>query len=218
MRLINMYLIFAALMPMALTSCDPYDEWDYYDYSEGWYDDYDWYDKPFDYGTGRLNMLAQMLRGGWEGNMKEYYYDDNHDWVYDEMGVSMRFEQYSIGRSLNGYGRETDYAGNESRELTFKWYLDPRTEDIYIKYDNTGISYVLDARGNDYYSGYSLDNDEFSGAMERLDADDVIVFSCGRSVRSRTNSKTLEMPNIYPNAKKAVPLSSKRFGSVTKKY
>ena len=72
MKTINrLYTLLAAVtMVFAMTSCDedPWHEWDYYDYSEDWYDDYNWYDDAFNYGTEYLNQEAAALRGYWTGN------------------------------------------------------------------------------------------------------------------------------------------------------
>ena len=55
-------LLVMMTMTFAFTSCDedPWDDgWDYYDYSQGWYDDYDWYDDAFAQtrGTGAARLL-----------------------------------------------------------------------------------------------------------------------------------------------------------------
>lgn len=74
-------LLVMMTMTFAFTSCDedPWDDgWDYYDYSQGWYDDYDWYDDAFDYGNNTLKQEAQALRGYWTGKVENRYYDQQN--------------------------------------------------------------------------------------------------------------------------------------------
>ena len=76
------------------------------------------------------------------------------------MYADFEFDQYD-SNSLNGRGRETDYApalddygnyiydndGNmvyDSQELRFAWYIDPKTGDISIKYDNSGYLFTTE--------------------------------------------------------------------------
>ncbi len=179
LKLLLAVLVFGAL-PLSFTSCDDPWGWDYYDYYGDWYDDYDWYDDAFDYGTDRMQLMASTLRGHWEGTMRNEYTDDYGQRVYVDMYVYFEFDQYN-SRSLNGRGREVDYVGNESQELRFAWYIDPRTGNINIRYDNSGYTFVLDSRGNSQTSGFSLDDDYFSGVMEGVNNDELIYFDCART-------------------------------------
>lgn len=189
MKLLTIVAAFAA-MSLTLASCDddrPWD-WDYYDYYEGWYDDYDWYGDAFNYGTDELNYMAQMLRGYWQGSLRNYYTDNSGQRVYADMDVVFEFDQYNSG-SLNGRGRETDYVGNESQELRFSWYIDPRTGDINIQYDNSGYTFVLDASANSADSGFYLSSDAFSGVMEGTNNDELVYFDCERTTLSKPNKQ-----------------------------
>lgn len=167
-------------MPLAFTSCDYDDPWDYNDYYGDWYDDYDWYEKPFDHGTSDLNYMAQLLRGHWQGTLRNYYTDDNGNRTYADMNVFYEFDQYDA-TSLNGRGVETDWVGDESQELTFSWYIDPRTGNINIKYDNSNMTFLLDANANEEFAGFYLDNKTFSGVMEGTNNDEQLVFDCSRT-------------------------------------
>lgn len=172
-------LVFGVL-PFSFTSCDDPWGWDYYDYYEDWYYDYNWYDDAFDYGTERLKLMASTLRGHWEGTMRNEYTDDFGHRVYVDMYVYFEFDQYN-SRSLNGRGREIDYVGNESQELRFSWYIDPRSGDIHIRYDGSGYTFVLDSHGNSQTSGFSLSDDYFNGVMEGVNNDELIYFDCVRT-------------------------------------
>ena len=171
-------LLVMMTMTFAFTSCDedPWDDgWDYYDYSQGWYDDYDWYDDAFDYGNNTLKQEAQALRGYWTGKVENRYYDQQNQLQRVQMDAEFEFDLYN-SNALNGRGRETDYApmiddyGNyvyddngqlvyDSQQLRFSWYIDPRSGDICIKYDGSGYDKVneqaktwLTKRANYVYS------------------------------------------------------------------
>lgn len=183
-------MAFMALASLTFVGCDddPWnDPWNYYDYSQGWYDDYDWYNQPFDNGTTQLKLMAQTLRGHWQGQLRYYYMDDNGQYGVADMDVDFEFDQYDAG-SLNGRGREVDYVGNDSQELRFAWYIDPRTSDIYVKYDGTGKTYVLDASGNSELSGFSLDANAFSGVMEGYNNKEYLIFDCTRTTLAKDNA------------------------------
>jgi len=193
MKLLTVMMAFAA-MPLLFTSCDdrPWD-WDYYDYYEDWYDDYDWYGDAFNYGTDQLNQMAQMLRGYWEGTLRNVYTNDDGQREYADMNVLFQFDQYNSG-SLNGRGSEIDYVGDESQELRFTWYIDPRTGDINIKYDNSGYTFVLDAHANSDDSGFSLTSDAFSGVMEGVNNDELVYFDCTRTTLAKPNTQWQQSP------------------------
>lgn len=189
----NLKNIFAALLfatlPIAFTSCDtdPWDDgpyWDYDNYYEGWYDDYDWYGDPFEHGNDELNQMAQTLRGHWTGQIRYYYTNDYGQREHVDMDVDFEFDQYDRN-SINGRGREIDYVGNESQELKFSWYIDPRTANINIKYDGSGKTYLLDAHASSHDSGFYLDDDEFSGVMEGINNDEMLIFDCSRTTITR---------------------------------
>lgn len=71
--------------------------------------------------------------------------------------------------SLSGNGVEVDYAddgSNESQTLKFTWYID-KNGDIYIRYNETGATYVMDAGAKQYgfYLGDEKGRDVFYGYM-----------------------------------------------------
>ena len=157
LKLLWTAIVFGVL-PFSFTSCDDPWDWDYYDYYGDWYYDYNWYDDAFD----ELRLVANTLRGHWEGTMRNEYTDNTGHRVYVDMYVYFEFDQYN-SRSLNGRGREIDTVGDESQELRFSWYIDPRSGDIHIRYDDSGYTFVLDSRGNSQTSGFSLTDDYFHG-------------------------------------------------------
>ena len=70
-------LLMLAAMPVLFTSCDDEPYYWYEDYYGDWYDDYDWYDKPFDYGKSDLVTMAQTLNGTWSGTATNEYTNDD---------------------------------------------------------------------------------------------------------------------------------------------
>ncbi len=179
-------LLMLAAMPVLFTSCDDEPYYWYEDYYGDWYDDYDWYDKPFDYGKSDLVTMAQTLNGTWSGTATNEYTNDDGQRERVSFCADFTFTQYSQN-SNNGTGYETDYddSGNE-QTLRFKWYIDPRTYDIYIEYVNSGYQYVLNSRGNSNTSGFYLGYDDqlrkdvFSGVMEGVNNNEYIFFDCDR--------------------------------------
>ena len=181
-------LLLLAATPAMLTSCDD-DPWDdrpwYDDYYGDWYDRYDWYNKPFDYGKNDLVSMAQTLNGTWQGALVNEYTDDSGHRVQTRFNVEFTFAQYTT-KSNNGSGYETDYDndGNE-QTLRFKWYIDPRTYNIYIEYAS-GMQYILDANGKSDTSGFFLGwdskerKDLFNGVMEGTNNDELVFFDCER--------------------------------------
>ena len=174
-------LLMLAAMPVLFTSCDDEPYYWYEDYYGDWYDDYDWYDKPFDYGKSDLVTMAQTLNGTWSGTATNEYTNDDGQRERVSFYADFTFTQYSQN-SNNGTGYETDYddSGNE-QTLRFKWYI-----DIYIEYVNSGYQYVLNSRGNSNTSGFYLGYDDqlrkdvFSGVMEGVNNNEYIFFDCDR--------------------------------------
>lgn len=165
-----------ALMPAMMTSCD----------TDDWYDDYDWFNDPYDEGSDDLIYMARTLNGTWTGDAKSDYINKDGEWSTDYFYVEFTFTQYTSS-SCNGTGYETDYADNgETNVSRFKWYIDPRTGNINIKYISSGSRYVLDANTNSETSGFSLGwsdkekQDLFNGVMEGVNVDEYITFDCER--------------------------------------
>lgn len=164
-----------ALMPAMMTSCD----------TDDWYDDYDWFNDPYNEGSDGLISMARTLNGTWTGNAKSDFKEDGQ-WYTAYFDVEFTFTQYT-SKSCNGTGYETDYADNGDTNISrFKWYIDPRTGDINIEYINSGYRYVLDANGNSDTSGFFLGwsdkekQDLFNGVMEGINVDEHITFDCER--------------------------------------
>lgn len=215
-------LLAAVAMVFTFTSCDddPWHDWDYYDYSEGWYDDYRWYDDAFNYGTDYLNREASALRGYWKGRTELHYYDNNGQRQVAQMESEFEFDQYNQN-SLNGRGREVDYAprvdnnGNyvydntgalvyDSQELRFSWYIDPRTGDINIKYDKSGTVYTAA-----FQNGFSLDTKtgQFYGTFRCQKYDEELRFDLTRT--------TLAKPNVdFEEADPSTTAEGQTFGTL----
>ena len=228
-------LLILAATPAMLTSCDPDDYW-YNDYYGDWYDDYDWYGEPFDHGKSDLVSMAQMLNGAWTGTLTNEYTDDNGQRVQTNMYVDFTFVQYD-SNSNNGKGYETDYVprydkygnpvydsnGNpiydENQSLKFEWYIDPRTYNIYIKYNDSGYRYVLDSQANSDTSGFSLKWDKrkqcdvFSGVMEGVNNDEYVFFDCERVTSNRIGTKNNQATTVRKKMSFGNGTSTKRVKS-----
>lgn len=174
-----------ALMPAMMTSCDTDDDYWWDDYYGEWYDEYDWYNDPFDHGNNQLVSMARTLNGTWTGIAKSNYKEDGQ-WYEANFDVEFTFTQYTPS-SCNGTGYETDSDDTGySKVRRFKWYIDPRTGNINIEYIPSGFRYLLDANTDSETSGFYLgwsDNEKqdlFNGVMEGVNVDEYITFDCER--------------------------------------
>ena len=169
-----------ALMPAMMASCD----------TDDWYDDYDWFNDPYNEGSDDLISMARTLNGTWTGIAKSNFKEDGQ-WYEANFDVEFTFTQYT-SYSCNGTGYETDSDDTGYSEVRrFKWYIDPRTGNINIEYISSKSRYVLDANGNSDTSGFFLGwsdkekQDLFNGVMEGINVDEYITFDCER-VTSRS--------------------------------
>ena len=176
-------------LPMTFTSCDD----DHYYHERPWYEyyeDYSWRDRGDNgYNENTSNNLvaeAQCLRGHWQGTIVYEYTNEQGKRETAQFNADMEFDQYDNSNNpLRGRGREIDTAGDEMQELRFSWYVEDPTGNIYIKYDNSGKTYVLDAASRD--NGFYLDTDYFNGFMIGVGKgnDDVLEFDFTRYTLSR---------------------------------
>ena len=128
MKTIGYYLVWilVAAMPLSFTSCDPDVRWD----------DYDYWDDPYNNGGDYLIGQAQALAGSWTGKIQVEYYDKNGQYQKNLLDTDFFFKQYN-DNAINGTGYEVDYSGNKKvYDCDFRWYIDPSTRDIMIKYDD----------------------------------------------------------------------------------
>lgn len=185
-------MIMAATLPFTLTSCEHeywYDEWDYSNYYQDWYDDYDWYSDPYNYGNDALYAEAQMLRGMWYGRLLATYTDNYGKRVTADLDVEFHFDQYNAN-SLNGRGVEYDFYEDGTDELRFSWYIDPRTGDICILYDanQNGFKREMRLYINRNRDGFYLDKDQFYGTMYGINCDEVDEFDLRRTTYAKPNT------------------------------
>jgi hypothetical protein len=175
-----------AMSSVALVSC--YEDDPYYD---DWYSSYDWYDNAYDYNnwdgnnTNDLASEASVLCHPWQGTLVYNYYE-NGQRKQAQMSVDMLFDRYDTN-AVNGRGQETDYdnQGN-SQVLKFAWYIDPKTENIYIKYDESGSIFYFDANRTDQY-GFILNSNEFSGYAAGQNVDESLDFDLSRASLAKAN-------------------------------
>lgn len=188
-----------AVMPFLFASCDD-DDWDddnpwdngfnwhnpwWYSYDNG---DYDWnsyYDNDRnDNSEDQILAEAQALNGEWRGTMQ---YASAKDQQTSKFDCDMTFTQYSQN-SVNGTGIEVDAADSEPQTLQFKWYIDEKNGDIYIKYDS-GSTFVMDAQANQ--KGFSLkEGDYFDGYMLGTNTNDMAYIELDRVTENDTRAAT----------------------------
>lgn len=164
-------LLAIAATPMLFTSCDSGDD--------NWYDDN--YNNQNTYNNtssdnNTLNVLANTLRGHWDGKMV-YEYTENGTRKQATFDAQMEFDQYDA-TSLSGRGVEVDVSGSQSQELKFSWYIDNKTGDIYVTYDTSKSQYVI-TFGSSNIQSY-LDSKSFHGTMKGVNNDEYIDFDFSR--------------------------------------
>ena len=199
------------LLPVAImvgllatfTSCDSnpwYGDYDYYDYYGSWYDSYDWYNRPFNYGNDALNEEAQMLRGIWGGTLVAQY-TENGQRVTQNLDVEFIFDQYN-SKSLNGRGREYDYYSEGTDVLSFSWYIDPRTGDIYLEYDPNqyGKKRVMRLDAHSVSNGFYLDSSKFNGVMIGQNTDEVDEFNLERKTLAKAMTRGTKINSVPINS------------------
>lgn len=160
-----------AVMAVALTSCED-DYWYYDDPPAPWHGDYykDAY-VPDDDNSDYLISMASVLRGQWDGTIKTEYVDDYGQTQRGTYGADFQFDQYKAN-TINGRGREIDYADTEEvYNMRFSWYIDEKTEDIYLKFDDGREMLV---------TSFHLDDNSFYGTMESVDGLEVDEFNLTR--------------------------------------
>lgn len=225
-------LLLLAMSPAMLTSCDTDDYW-YDDYDDWYENEDDRYNKPYDEGCCQLVSMAQTLNGMWRGQAKNVVYKNNN--AYETLiDVDFTFTQYSK-KSNNGVGYETDYIqaydengspllnpdgspAYNTQTMQFKWYIDPRTYNIYMEYVKSGDilkpRYLLDFNGSSADSGFQLGwSDEykkeiFDGVMEGINVNERVYFSCDRVTRTRAAGDTANPGKLLFGKGKGVKLNT----------
>lgn len=221
-------LLLLAMSPAMFTSCDTDDYW-YDDYDDWYENEDDRYNKPYDEGCCQLVSMAQTLNGMWSGKAKNVVYENNN--AYEtQIYVDFTFTQYSK-KSNNGVGYETDYVqaydengsplfnpdgspAYKAQTMQFKWYIDPRTYNIYMEYVDSGTRYLLDYNGNTADSGFQLgwsnkhQREIFDGVMEGINVDERVYFSCDRVTRTRAAGDTANTGKLLFGKGKSVKLNT----------
>ncbi len=144
---------------------------------DNWYDDT--YNNQNTNNSGNdntLNILANTLRGHWEGKML-YEYTVNGIRKQATFDAQMEFDQYDA-TSISGRGVEVDISGTETQELKFSWYIDSKTGDIYVTYDDSKKQYVITFSSSDIQS--YLDTKSFHGTMKGVNNDEYLDFDFSR--------------------------------------
>lgn len=145
--------------------------------NDNWYDDT--YNNQNTNNSGNdntLNILANTLRGHWEGKML-YEYTVNGIRKQATFDAQMEFDQYDA-TSISGRGVEVDISGTETQELKFSWFIDSKTGDIYVTYDDSKKQYVITFSSSDIQS--YLDTKSFHGTMKGVNNDEYLDFDFSR--------------------------------------
>lgn len=189
-RLTMILMVFVVgAIPFLFTSCDNSDDNDYYNpwdagfsWNNPWwysYNDGNYYWNDY-YNSGREDQgddilaEAQVLNGEWRGVMQ---YVTAKSQTTTKFNCDMTFTQFNQN-SINGTGIEVDASGDESQTLHFRWYIDERNGDIYIKYDS-GSTFVMDAQSS--HRGFSLKEGEyFDGYMIGSNTNDMAYIQLDR--------------------------------------
>src|SRR5574344_2589642 len=168
-KLMKIIMVFAfSIATTVFTSCDSGDD--------NWYNNNNQNSNNTSISDNTLNVLANTLRGHWEGKML-YEYTDNGIRKQATFDAQMEFDQYDA-TSISGRGVEVDISGTETQELKFSWYIDSKTGDIYVAYDASKKQYVI-TFGNSNIQSY-LDTKSFHGTMKGVNNDEYIDFDFGR--------------------------------------
>lgn len=149
-----------AAASFSFTSCDDDDYW-YDDYNHGGWNQGDWNNGSNGSQDDDLLSEAQTLTGDWRGSvMLSELAEDGQSRNNYSFNAEMTF--YQAGdkvNSLSGDGIEQDYIEEtgETQTLKFTWYID-KNGDIYIRYNDSGATYVMDAGAKQY--GFHLGQED----------------------------------------------------------
>ncbi|MBR5083342.1 MAG: hypothetical protein IKX33_01990 [Prevotella sp.] len=172
MKKISYLILMAIAVTVVFTSC----ERDYYYYDDPWYDE-PYYDEPYSPGNDNNNdeyliSMASVLRGQWNGTITTDFYDVSGIHRHETYKSDFQFDQYD-NTTINGRGREIDYAENDKEvyRCTFTWYIDKKTEDICLKFDDDREMII---------TSFHLDDNSFYGTMESKDGQEVDEFNLKR--------------------------------------
>lgn len=149
-----------AAASFSFTSCDDDDYW-YDDYNHGGWNQGDWNNGSNGSQDDYLLSEAQTLTGDWRGSvMLSELAEDGQSRNNYSFNAEMTF--YQAGdkvNSLSGDGIEQDYIEEtgETQTLKFTWYID-KNGDIYIRYNDSGATYVMDAGAKQY--GFHLGQED----------------------------------------------------------
>lgn len=232
MKTIMMTLTIATAS-LSFTSCDegPWDEPWGWDDPYGWSDNYSnwgWNENEWNNGgqngshNSTIIQMAQTLCGEWYGTMDySYINEDGNSRTTESFYADMKFWSYENSTNFtSGSGSETDYIFNEDgtvadqQTLDFSWYIEDNG-DIYIKYKNTGATFVLDygssqagfhlgaeqGKSYDTFYGYMIGTGSVKG--------DVIYFDLERQ-NTNWNSKQTRSTD---STKIATDIASESYGN-----
>lgn len=225
MKKVKSMMMLAAIAAASLTlsSCDD-DPWhDRWNDPYGWYDNYDrdnwrWNDDNWNQGSqgsadNQLVLEAQTLVGEWYGKMQySYIKDDGESRGTDEFETNMIFYQSSDKQdALSGSGVEIDYMYDSSgslkdqQTLKFSWYIDTNG-DIYLKYTNSGATFVMDAGASQYgfllgqtsgknyktFDGYMIGTGSVKGDVIYFELDEVTTSANSRLSKALSATRSAD--------------------------
>lgn len=154
MKKIHTILVVAALavFPLMFTSCDD-------KYIEDYHPRY--WSQNQGHSSDRILLMAQTLRGHWEGNIQAQGYEDGV-LVTQNLFTEIEFDQYDMLKP-SGRGIQSDYDSKYAQQAQlvrkFSWEIDPGTGNIIIVYDQGGFKMTI------RYDDLKLNESGFSGVM-----------------------------------------------------
>ena len=160
-------MAFIAIATIFVSSCQV--DTNYYE--DNYYQRYGWWDDSYNYPSSDLVLMAQTLRGHWDGQLVARGVDANGYAGVKSNYTDIEFDQYN-SNAIYGRGRQRDFEGRNDRNpftRSFSWHIDNRTRAIVITYDNNYTMTIA-------YSEFDLNDNQFIGTMRGTNETDEFNF------------------------------------------
>ena len=160
-------MAFIAIATIFVSSCQV--DTNYYE--DNYYQRYSWWDDSYNYPSSDLVLMAQTLRGHWDGQLVARGVDANGYAGVKSYYTDIEFDQYN-SNAIYGRGRQRDFEGRNDRNpftRSFSWHIDNRTRAIVITYDNNYTMTIA-------YSEFDLNDNQLIGTMRGTNDTDEFNF------------------------------------------
>ncbi len=121
----------------------------------------EYWDSNNGYSTDDILLMAQTLRGHWDGNVQAQGYV-NGNLVTQNLFTEIEFDQYDMTKA-SGRGLQSDYENVNAPQAQlvrkFSWSIERSTGNIIIIYDGDGFKMTIP------YKELVLNEHNFSGVM-----------------------------------------------------